>query len=281
MNIQTVFFWPIVSGSFPFSFEKNRSKIDYKYVLWFLLSRTLLAVRAVLISIRVINRLDFNSDHISIQYVVVFIINVLSFFFLFSHRSRIDSLLDRYENANSRFRKLGIVSYVKIDCSFDILMLFISFLPIVFSSEIGVLEVGCQSFLYWSEYTLIRPFIGILRDLGKKITTLRWTSIKLHKTGIDTEKNLEKITDLFHSLCSTCQIVNDIYSFQLLVLLTMILVNSVINMYYSITYVTWGSTDDNESMFIQMVVLLVYYNLLCLTIATICKDTTQKVKVIH
>ncbi|KAE8573023.1 Gustatory receptor 76 [Halyomorpha halys] len=277
-SVQRAFLWATVSGSFPFSFEENFSKINYKCILWFFLSKAVLGIKAGQISIRVIDKFDFNSDHISIQYFVVYVINVLSFCFIFLHQERIDCLLTQYQIANSRFRNLGTVPYVKINGSFDILMLSISFLPIVFSSELGFVEVACQSFLYWSEYTIIRPFIVILIDLGTRLRTLRWSSIKIYKNRIDAEKNLEKIVELFHVLCSTCQTVNDIYSFQLLVLLTMILVNSVINMYYAITYVTSSTSNDSGSMFIQMVALLVYYNILCLTIATVCKNTTQKVK---
>lgn len=286
-GLNRVFFLSSVLGVFPLSYDPDSVLINYRALSISFLIRALCLAGIIHLGTYFFWDWVFspedNIDEICviIQYWATFACIV----YIIWNKSELTLLNKYFVKIDSEFMKLGISPSYNVEWLWDVIILVLSLstfflVPILLNYDKLTINFCCESLLEayvaWQCFAVVQPFVQCVRIVGNKLSKVRevFLTLSQSKKYFNTKDKLESTICIYDSLCSTSDLLMDLFSLQLLFVFFMVLLNVIVGSFrLLLTIRTYSKVFD----FLSQVLDLTYHIVVCVYITTYCKRTSEEV----
>ena len=276
--IEKAFFLPRLCGCFPFYFRNGKTEFDCKSIAYVVIIKTLFFFEPIVHFNRLpysgITGMVFDKLFASGFYLVLSTTNLLSCIQIVLQRRKIEMLFSNYERANFEILNLGYKPHFDLNLIRDLLMMTLPCTSIVRMFSSGKKHHFYHTLIFilysnWSLYMTVQPFIRILDNLRFR---LKFTNRILYALNYKRNGSFNSVLILFALLCYTCELLNEVFSLQLLFAISVSFFGIVARIYYCIRV-----SQQSIFGFFLYSVMLIFYSAICCLVATVCKKTSDEV----
>ena len=271
-------------GCFPFSLNDGRTKVDRKLLGFSLFLKLVFTPQPILNVFQasfIMSRTKVHLTTGTVSFILAVIFSSVSFASYFRNRKKLDLILRNYEEADEQFKKLGQKPNSKVNLRFDyfmiVLILFLPCIRVYVTPRMTwymVYQLVYLVHVMGSLYMLIQPFVRIVGNLNARMNKVKSVLLYICNTVSVKEKDrkLESVIRLYDLLCSTCDVLNEIFSQNLLFVTFMVF-------FMITTYVYYSMTNVFGSYFVAIIqgIVASYYSIIICLISIYSDRITEEV----
>ncbi|KAE8572970.1 Gustatory receptor 77 [Halyomorpha halys] len=245
--LNKAFFLSKIFGCFPFSLKDGEIITDYRYLAYSITLKLFFAPQPIINIFQasfIMTRTKVHLTTATVSFIFATLFSYISFFNYFRNKRNLVRVLKRYLGANAGFRSLGEQPFDSVSLYSDCLLLAIG--PCLTSIRYYVTPKMTWYMVYQlaylinvmvSLYMLVQPFIRIVENLTIRMKRLRIILHQLCESTASQKRTyqLASVIRLYDLLCSTCDALNDIFSYNLLFVIFMVFCLITTYVYNSIT----------------------------------------------
>lgn len=273
-----------ISACFPFSYKNGEIIIDYRFLAYSVTMKIFFAPQPIINIFQasfIMTRTKVHLTTATASFILASLFSYIAFFNYFRNKKKLAKVLKKYLAANAGFKSLGEKPYDVVTLYSDILLIAIppclTFIRYSVTPKMTWYMVYQLAFLInvmVSLYMLVHPFIRLLENLSVRMKRLTIILRQLSEKPPSQKRTyqLGSVIRLYDLLCSICDVLNDIFSYNLLFVIFMVFFLITTYVYYSII-----STFKSYIVALISGIVAVFYGIIMCWIAIHSERMTKEV----